>query len=143
MADIHDGTTRAPINRQAALIARKAKPIEQSPVADRWHPNPDELKARIGAALEHRQTTNPNTGKSYTGTVRGRMTALFYSHCEKVKSGNGGNRHFWLARCVCGEYELRKERTLRKPTADDRCHQCSKIEAGKYLQKQFTKTKKK
>ncbi|WP_062095306.1 hypothetical protein [Caulobacter sp. CCH5-E12] len=62
-----------------------------------------------------------------TGRTFGRMTVIGY---HKSKAGHGA---LWLARCVCGYYELRKTKAITNSIADQSCSVCTELEHFRWL----------
>ena len=63
--------------------------------------------------------------KDRRGFVRGRMKVMAWSHTVDSSPPS----HYWLCRCLCGNYELRKGSTLgKKIDAADKCEECKKTE---------------
>jgi len=59
-----------------------------------------------------------------TGTKRGKMTIIGYYGSKK--SGTN-NYHQWIARCVCGRYEIRIAQKFRRRKDDDSNPDCCQI----------------
>lgn len=101
----------APLNTDAAK-ARDGGGVH-------WTP---EIKQSPGKVRSHAplpmKTVPP--GLNLTGLKVGRLTVIGLA----AKNTSGGAA--WVVRCVCGYYETRKARTLRRPgyAADAMCDEC-------------------
>lgn len=53
----------------------------------------------------------------------------FEIHTEKRSCGGANCR--WVVRCVCGNYEIRSSRVIKKSPSIDRCFVCNKVYQGR------------
>lgn len=67
----------------------------------------------------------PDNIRNFTGVVKGRLTAVGYSH---KGSGSGSVSHKWICRCNCGRYCVRSAKWLdeekENPDHPDFCTNC-------------------
>jgi hypothetical protein len=82
-------------------------------------------------------TSRPKYIENLTGRKYGRITVIGYSHMRKI-NGKTPFHHYWVVKCVCGNYEHRKgssiRRTIKKKTGD-MCKHCALSERRKEHQK--------
>lgn len=64
----------------------------------------------------------PDDKEDLTGRAFGRLTVIRYHKTHK----KDGSR--WLVRCTCGDYELRRSRTIRDAAEDAMCAACGYFE---------------
>jgi len=79
------------------------------------------------------------------GAVFGKFTVVGFHERRPKKSGvKSAARNMWVARCVCGLFEIRSEKAIKNPkNQGDSCHRCRNVdflkqnlnnrEGGKYL----------
>jgi len=72
--------------------------------------------------IPYTQYKGNNEGKDFTGAKPGRLTVIGYRGRGKQEFGT------WVVRCACGNYELRKTKTIKKGLdgrlPDDCCAEC-------------------
>ena len=127
-------TSQEPVNKTAKIVTSKASLLNRA--VDLANPVNHQLafKTRINEVLTRQNPARmPRVIKDWTGTQLSRITVIAYSH-SRWKKGDG-NTHYWVVRCACGEYEMRKHSSLNRSLAkqtEDMCEQCKKAEHLRY-----------
>lgn len=117
-----------PLDRQASVIRDGSGDIWREPdMPSNWAhwkaPPPAEGKLPAG---------RPN----YAGAIFGRLSVIRYHG----KSGLSNPQHVWLVRCSCGDYEVRREKSIAKALAGgvaaspDFAHSCKVCEQVQIIQ---------
>ncbi|MBR9880762.1 MAG: hypothetical protein GYB17_14840 [Gammaproteobacteria bacterium] len=80
-------------------------------------------KRRLTLEVPPRCPKQPDTIRNHTGLRNGRMTALFW-----VAPTKNGESSWWVVRCACGKYELRKKLGTwpQKYGGNDMCEVCER-----------------
>lgn len=116
----------APINKDAA-IARDGSGTSWTPERTL---EPTFVRSHAPIPIKRRKET---WGVDLTGMKVGKLTVLgvadFPGRSQKSLAA-------WVVRCVCGYYETRKAKTLRKPGYADKaacseCHYVAELKAGR------------
>lgn len=108
--------TSAPLNREASVVrdgSGDTWDFQPPPQMEHWKAPPLPVGRR------------PETIADLTGRVFGRLTVIrFHGKPEGKNALNG-----WLVRCVCGDYEVRTNKTLKKAAnPNDCCCVCAKAD---------------
>ncbi|OWV29446.1 hypothetical protein [Halomonas campaniensis] len=112
-----DSAHGAPVDRQALRVG--FFPGEHFEVEF----TEDRPKRRITLDAPPRRPKRPKTARDYTGLINGRMTALFW-----LKPTGNGQSSYWVVRCDCGKYEIRKKlgKWHKKHGGEDMCEVCER-----------------
>jgi hypothetical protein len=117
--------TAAPLNREASVVRDGSGDTWTQTIPeqmDHWTAPPLPLSPR------------PDNIEDLTGKVFGRLTVIRFHGSREGKHA----RPVWLVRCLCGDYETRRHKTLQKAAnPDDACLICTKAEQ---LRKRGAKT---
>lgn len=126
------------MNGQSSTERLKLSPLPVDRVAARvafgkgehFTPEFPEHHAFRTMKLPPKRPQMPSDATDYAGLRHGHMTALFwFSPASKRRSGT-----IWVARCDCGNYELRRPGTWGNrpsPTDDpDRCEECRRTDVS-------------
>lgn len=96
---------------------------------DLTHNGQAEFTNRIAQVLASPSTQPPRDCKNWTGFVKDRITVVRYSH-RRFKGKESIS--YWVVRCVCGNYEMRKNISLgHKKSHAAMCEQCKAMEVLK------------
>lgn len=119
-----DGTVRDPVDRLASIVTsptpKWAKPITSK------RGSQDDFREQISWVLRHPSVSAPSNVKDWTGVKLGRISVVAYSHARRLNDGD--IRHYWVVRCSCGEYEMRRSESLAKLSPHQMCKKCEKNE---------------
>lgn len=116
----------APLNREASSV----RDGSGEGWADRHNPAG---QAHWKAPPPSLDTLRPGA-PDFTGQRFGRLTAVRFFGATSKKNPEA----CWLVRCACGDYELRRVKTLRRAGDPDDC--CMECKALKALQSRAKKT---
>lgn len=114
--------TSAPVNKSAALeAARGVHFVSIKKITQRHEEVRPALRAPTAPELANPEFIDL-TGRQY-----GRLTVLgiFADQGDRAKDAP----QVWAVRCVCGRYESRKSKTIKKASPDDRCAECRNLES--------------
>lgn len=83
----------------------------------------DRPKRRLTLEAPPRRPKQHATVRDHTGLRNGRMTAMYW-----LRPTKDGESSWWVVRCDCGKYELRKKlgKWLRKHNGNDMCEICER-----------------
>ena len=110
---------RAPVNKGAEMIFSGGESYEPKLPDTLIHSDvPLPIKPIDKSILNNPQFVNM-TGRKY-----GRFTVMGLS----TLNSPGQNAGRWVVRCICGRYELRRTKTIKKAAPDDMCGECRKVE---------------
>lgn len=116
---------RDPINRD---VARAMQGGEHHVPKGHAGAGQDRYEERIREILAMPQKPRPpklvTPVKDWAGEKVGRLTVVCYSHSRK-SNPKKGTLHFWVVRCLCGNYEMRRQQSLgRLERGADGCAIC-------------------
>lgn len=119
----------APLNREASTVRDGS--------GDLWEPQIKATTLRWDAPPVP-EAKMPAHVVDLSGRQIGRLTVVRYH--GKRKSGG----HFWLVRCSCGDYELRRNKFIENPPErhgpeDHECAACDYLHHIKWLQQNEAK----
>lgn len=101
---------REPIDRMAGQVVQPSR-NGRFYVTSQVGQHQLKFKERIAGILASPHTSRvPRHATDFTGEKFGRLTVISYSHTKKKRCE--GNVHYWVVRCACGEYEMRKHTSL-------------------------------
>ena len=106
---IYDEPSRLPVNKAAGRVLGGGFNYEPNKkiVQQHWSAPPKIVPA-------------PRNFEDLTGRKFGRFTVIGY-----LPSTNTSKGSLWLVRCVCGDYESRRTRSVRNPkNNNDCCENC-------------------
>jgi hypothetical protein len=125
------GMERIAVNKLAGIVTSPAKEIDLY--------EPDIILTQTVFDAPPKTKAVPSYLQDLTGSKRGKMTIVGYLGYIATSSYGRNNRHpphKWLAKCVCGKYEIRDgsiwRKGLRKNTQDAGCCYCHNFENKKY-----------
>ena len=130
-----DGSNRyhyllKPVNTDTAKLLNRAPSWARH---DEDQIDQEQFRVQIEATLRGENQKKPDdlTNRADPkGSRCGRITVIKYSH--SVKASKKDRCHYWLVKCDCGTYEIRKHSTLgRKDRQSDMCEQCKRNESLK------------
>lgn len=114
---------RDPVDKLARIVTQSATPIHQ------WNPKSspgqEAMAARIQTALQQRRIKPSNGAKNYIGQNQGKLTVVYYAGNRRANDGEV--MHYWLVRCNCGEFEIRRHIALARKKPDDACEKCKRL----------------
>lgn len=119
-----------PVNRLAARQTFRGEVYEFYPSQETHH-----WKERPSHLLQPLPRNVSREFENLTGRRAGRFTVIGY-----LGSGSKRNAARWLVRCVCGNYEVRRTRVIKKPSVhrEDRCKECTHLDYLKWVSTQPT-----
>lgn len=100
--------TAVPLNREASTVRDGSGDFYDFPIplhVQHWKAPPTPV-GKLGKGAE-----------DLTGRVFGRLTVIRFHG----SAGGEWARPIWLVRCACGDYEVRRSKTLRSTTNADAC----------------------
>lgn len=122
-----NGIERTAVNRLARVVTMPAKEIDL--YEQKIHP-----KERVFDAPPKTKAV-PRYLEDLTGTKRGKMTIvgyIGYSFGPNRKNQKKHPPHKWLAKCICGKYEIRDgylwRKRMKNNTPDLGCAYCNQFE---------------
>lgn len=99
----------APLDRQASVVRDGS--------GDQWENQHMSTQAQHWKAPPLPTHRRPHNTPDYTGAKIGRMTIVsFHGY-----SGKSNPVAVWLARCACGDYEVRRADTIKRNANPDAC----------------------
>lgn len=109
----------SPYDKTASMVAGRGVSFDWSPPPDIVH-SETPIETRRSTHLEN---CNP-TFVDLTGIKAGRLTVI------GIAAGRDQEKHRWVVRCQCGDYELRRAKIIKQWAADGctagvMCHECS------------------
>jgi hypothetical protein len=110
---------RAPVNKGAGMIFSGGESYEPKLPDTLVHSDvPLPIKP-----IDREFLNNPQF-VDMTGRKHGRLTVMGLYAANSL----GQDRGRWVVRCVCGRYELRLTKTIKKAAPSDMCGECRKVE---------------
>lgn len=125
------GVPRDPSNVDAKRLTSRAPSGNQHHEPLSVAADQKQFMILISQALARGVLAPPEGVKDYRGVKRGRMTIVTYSHT--VQRPNKDRSHYWVARCLCGEHEIRNHRTLGRKDAEVEYEMCSSCRHAEVL----------
>ncbi len=104
--------TATPVNKTTAVVAESK--------GTKWEPKSDRCHVRHVGPQECKPA--PKNTEDLTGMKVGRLTVLGY-----LRRNHRLRTSMWLVRCVCGAYEERRSKGLRRGTSTS-CSSCDYLE---------------
>jgi hypothetical protein len=123
-----------PVDKTAALVIQKASHIHRFNDTSLAHKQQECFKTRISEILAKLKIPSiPSTIKNFTGKRYGRIEVIAYSHLRvKMKKSGRDPIHYWVVRCDCGEYEMRRHTALNRKDRgerdNDECMHCKRLD---------------
>lgn len=121
---------RDPADRLAAIVTGPAEELGRFEDKSNVRLDQRQFDDRIKSVLAGGGMRMPKETTNYKGVVNGRVTIIAYSHNRKPNPKRD-RIHYWVARCVCGEYEMRSHVSLRRAgnsEIQDMCSLCRRLE---------------
>ncbi|MCK5235827.1 MAG: hypothetical protein KAR06_02485 [Deltaproteobacteria bacterium] len=103
---IFDGTVREPLDAATGVAVSGGDGYELRSISQTTETF--DIQPPMGPKPKH--------VKNYKGLKFGRLTIIGYHSTTKKHEGSGRGKaiHRWVAKCVCGRYELRRNHSIKK-----------------------------